>query len=118
MNFQFSIFKRIFLVLILSSLLLAVPGAGESIEIENPLEAETFQELVDAIINFIYVVALWVAPLMIVIGAYFFLFSGGRPEYVSRGKKIIVWTLIGFSVILLSKGLITFLREEILGVGP
>jgi hypothetical protein len=83
--------------------------------IQNPLRACDLRGLVEAIINFIFWVATALAPLMIVIGAFYFVTSAGNPHQIDTAKKIILYTLIGYAIILLSKGLIVVL-EEILGV--
>lgn len=74
------------------------------IPIVDPL---TFiNNLITKILIFIFPLA----TLMIIIGAFVFLTSGGIPKRVSLGKKIIFWTLIGLAIILFSKGLISMIR--------
>jgi hypothetical protein len=126
-------FLAIFIVVIISLLLflpvnpvrLAKPlsnwvnlaeAAGE-IRIENPLQAETFEELLSSLINFVFYVAMAVTPIMIMIAGFFLLTAGGSPERVETAKKIILWTVIGLAIILLARGLISVL-EHILGVPP
>jgi len=83
--------------------------------IENPLCAESFEDLLNAIVNFIFWVALAVAPMMIMIAAFFLLTAAGNPQRVDKAKQIILWTVIGLAIILLAKGLISVLRQ-IIGV--
>lgn len=83
------------------------------IKIENPLKYETFDKLVEAIINFIFNIALVLAPLMIIIGAFYFITAGGIPEKIKTGKTIITYTLIGLVIVLLAKGIIVVLRQAI-----
>jgi len=47
--------------------------------------------------------------LMILIGAYVIATSGGNIKRVQLGKRIIIWTLIGYTVILLARGIIMFI---------
>jgi hypothetical protein len=86
-----------------------------SIELENPLEADTFEELVEGIINFVFMLALAVVPLMVIIGALYLITAGGNPTRVETGKKIIFFAMIGFAIVLLAKGLVALLKN-ILGV--
>ncbi|XOB41973.1 MAG: hypothetical protein ACKKMS_01105 [Candidatus Nealsonbacteria bacterium] len=111
--------KKIFLLIFIGTLTLLPTSVlmAQIIEIENPLEAESFEDLLNAIVNFIFWVAIAIAPIMIMIAAFFFLTAGGDPKRIETAKKIILWTLIGLAIILLAKGLISVLRE-IIGVSP
>ncbi len=86
-------------------------GAGGMFAIQNPLNADTFQELVDNLIDFVFIVAVAVAPLMLLIAGFLFLTAGGAPDKITSAKKIIMWTVIGFAVVLLAKGMIAMLQQ-------
>lgn len=108
--------KKVLLVLIFLAVFsgLIIPNfilGQEVIVIQPPIEHRTFTDLIGAIINFIFGIALVVAPLMIIIGAFYFLASGGDPKNIETGKKIIIYTLIGFVIILLANGLVDLLRN-------
>jgi len=90
------------------------PGA---ICIQNPLCAQTFDQLINAIIDFIYKIAFAIAPLMIIIAGFYFVTAGGDPKRVETAKNIILYTCIGLAVILLAKGLVALLKQ-LLGVSP
>jgi len=78
--------------------------------IENPLEAESFEDLLNAVVNFIFYVTIVIAPLMIMIAGFFFLTAGGNPLRIDTARRIILWTVIGLSIVLFAKGLISVLR--------
>ncbi len=80
------------------------------VKIENPLNAPSFDALIDNVTNFIFNIALAIVPLMIVIAGFYFMTSGGNPEQVKRAKDLIFYTIIGFIIILLAKGFIALLR--------
>jgi hypothetical protein len=101
--------------IILISLLLSLPIAVSAVEFQNPLEYETFGELIDAIIDFIFYIAIVVSPLMIIIGGFYLLTAGGDPKKVGTGKNIIISTLIGLAIVLLARGLIAMI-EQVIGV--
>jgi hypothetical protein len=105
--------KKIFLTLILTLLLL--PLFTSAIEFQNPLKYETFDELVTAIISFIFKIAVVVTPLMVMIGAFFLLTAAGDPKKVGTGKTIISYALIGLFIILLARALI-YMLERVIGV--
>ncbi|MCJ7786976.1 pilin [Patescibacteria group bacterium] len=91
------------------------PCPAGQICIENPLCAESFEDLLNTIVNFIFWIAIAIAPLMIMIAAFFLLTAGGDPKRIDTAKQIILWTVIGLAIILLAKGLISVLRQ-IIGV--
>jgi len=81
--------------------------------LENPLEAKSFEDILKTIVDFIFVISIPIATVMIMVAAFFFLTAAGDPERVSKAKQIILWTLIGLAIILFAKGLISVLREII-----
>ena len=97
--------------------LLGMPYLAGAIEINNPLEHESFEELVGAVIDFIFWVALAIVPLMVLIGAFYLLTAGGDPKRVKTGQNFIMYAAIGLAVILFSKGLIAVLKY-VLGWNP
>jgi len=103
--------KKIFLV----SIFLSLPIVVLAVEFQNPLEYETFGELIDAIIKFIFNIAIVVTPLMAIVGAFYILTAGGDPKRVGTGKNIILYTVIGLAIILLARGLVAMI-EQIIGV--
>ena len=103
--------KKILLILFLFSL----PIVVSAVEFQNPLEYETFGELIDAIIKFIFYIAVVVTPLMIIIGAFYILTAAGDPKNIGTGKNVIIYTLVGLAIILLARGLIAMI-ESLIGV--
>ena len=89
----------------------AAGAGGSSGEFKNPLQADTFQKLVERLINFAFVVSLVLAPLMVLIAGLVWLTAGGRPDAITRGRNILYWTLIGFTIVLLARGLIAVLKS-------
>jgi len=74
------------------------------ITLENPLKYSSIEEIIDRVSDWIFYLGLVLVPLMIVIGAFMMLTSAGEPGRVKKGKSLIMWTLIGFAIILFSKG--------------
>jgi len=89
-------------------------GLGE-FKIENPLAADTFEEVLDRLINFIFWVGITVAPVMLIIAGFMLVTALGDPKRVETAKKMILYTLIGLAIVILAKGLIAVLKS-ILGV--
>ena len=103
--------RKILLFLILLSLISPFFVLADEVIIENPLTATSLEEIVDNIINFVFKIAIALAPLMIVIGAFYIMTAGGDTNRVTTGKNIILYTLIGFAIILLAKGLVAVIKQ-------
>lgn len=106
--------KKILIPLILSFLVFPLLVSAQ-VEIENPLEYESFNELIEGLIKYILWVAIALAPLLILIGAFYFLTAAGNPERIQTGKRIILWTCIGLIIILFAWGLVALI-ESVLGL--
>ena len=112
MKTYFKIICLIFFVLTL------VPFLTKAITFGPPFETKSFEELIDAIINFIFLVAIVIVPIMILIAAFYFLTSGGNSEKVNTAKKIILFTFIGLFIVLLGKGIVAIIKQVLGGGGP
>src|SRR3989344_5394775 len=88
------------------------PGTpSNTICIGNPLKADSLTKLIDGIINFIFVIALAITPIMVIVGGFMFVTGGGDPAKITQGKQLLLWTVIGLTVILLAKGLVAVLTS-------
>lgn len=103
------LFKLLFFLL-LSSFLIPLVASGQ-ITIDNPLTANTFDELIGFIVNFVFNIAIILAPLMIIIAGFYFVTAAGDPGKIQTAKKIIFWTLFGVLITLLATGLISMLKQ-------
>ena len=106
-------FKGIVLLIILFYFL--TPSLTGAQKIPNPLKAESFEELIENLIDFTFWVAVAIAPIMIIVAGVYFLTSAGNPDKVRTAKSIIFWTIVGFAIVLLAKGIISMVREVIGG---
>ncbi len=86
------------------------PVLAAGLKLESPIEHKNFGDLIDAIIKFIFNIALALAPLLIVIGGFYFVTAAGDPSKIETGKRIILYTLIGFLIILISRGLVEVIK--------
>ena len=82
-----------------------------SVKLENPLKCDDLGCIVNSIITALYYIAIAVVPLMIVVGAFQILTAAGNPERVTAGRNTITYAVIGFAVILLSRGFIYIIKE-------
>ena len=105
--------KKVISLLVLGAVLMPLLAGAAEIKIDNPLGYDDFDELIKRIIIFTRQVATAVAPIMIIVAGFFFITSAGDPEKINTAKRLLLWTLIGFGVILLAEGMINFFQEAI-----
>ncbi len=76
-----------------------------------PFSSHTdIKELVDSITKWIFILALVIAPLMVLLGGFYMLTAAGDPSRSGKGKQIITWAMVGLAVILFAKAFIAVIR--------
>jgi len=70
---------------------------------------------VGAVAHWVFIVLMVVAPLMIMVGAYFIMTAGTKPERVTTGKNYIIWAAVGLLVGLFSNAIPNFISSLITG---
>ena len=101
--------KKALLIFLL--ILFFIPLISEAVTIPNPLKAQNFTELLEAIINFIFYLSLGIAPIMIIVAGFYFITANGDLEKINTAKKIILWVSIGLIVVISAKGLIKLFED-------
>lgn len=89
-------------------------GGSQTIQIPNPLQAKTFEDLIAALNRWLLVIAVPILTLMIIIGAFQIMTGAGNPEKITQGRHTITYAIIGYALLLISSG-ITFIIKEVLG---
>ena len=90
------------------------PILAQAITLDNPLQATSFEGLINTLIDIIFTMALVIAPIMIIVAGFYLLTAAGNPAQITTAKNIIMWTLIGFLVILAAKGIIELFKAVFL----
>ncbi len=98
-------------------------GGGESVNsqdggqsvLTNPLPFETIPEVINKIIDFLAYLIGPIAVIMIVYAAYLFVLGGTNPDNVKKARSIILYTLIGIVVVVMSKAIV-YVTCSILGI--
>ncbi len=72
--------------------------------IDNPLNQGSLWEAIDALINFLFVLSLAIAPILLIYAGFILLTKSGDPGATTQARKIIMWTMIGLSVVIFAKG--------------
>lgn len=88
--------------LLTSLYLFALPvlvKAQETVTITNPLGEEDPRVIVGRVISGALSVSGSIAILMFVYGGVIWLTSLGKPDWVEKGKRIILWSVLGIVII-------------------
>jgi hypothetical protein len=81
---------------------------AEDITIKNPIKHESFIDVINAFIDYVFLLGMAVSPVFFLLAAFYFLAHGGNEKNIAKAKNIIKYTLIGIVILLLSKGLVNF----------
>ncbi len=69
------------------------------------------KDLVNEVSKWMMIVALVLAPLMILLGAFYILTAAGDTKRSTKGKQIIIWASIGLAIFLFAKAFISILKS-------
>ncbi|PIR44112.1 hypothetical protein COV23_01605 [Candidatus Wolfebacteria bacterium CG10_big_fil_rev_8_21_14_0_10_31_9] len=90
----------------------AATGGGT---LPNPLSPTSdIYALLDRITDYLILIAAPIATVMILWGAFQILTAAGDMKKVNSGKDTIIWSIVGFFIVIISKGA-TYLIKDILG---
>lgn len=67
--------------------------------------------LINEVAKWMMIVALVLAPLMILLGGFFMLTASGDTKRSTKGKQIILWAIIGLAIILFAKAFVSILKS-------
>lgn len=76
----------------------------------NPLNACSFSDLVDSILSFLTTIALALAPLMVIIGAFYLMTSADDPGRFKTAQTIFIYTGVGLLIVLMGRALVAAIR--------
>ena len=78
--------------------------------IDPPLTYKTIAELIEALTNLIFWVALSLVPVLILIGTFFIMTSTGEPAKIKKGRDFILYAVIGSAVVLFARGILAIIK--------
>jgi len=113
---QMKVYYNISMLKYLLLLLIPVRSYAEEINLNNldPLKGANVLEIISGILEFLRLAAAIVLPIMVIVGAYFILFSAGTPEKVKKGRDTILYSVIGFIIILMAEGIVAIVQRILL----
>ena len=104
--------KSLFLGIIFSLVLVFLTATfALALELTPPTNATSIEALIEGITNFVFNLAIIIAPIMFIIAGFFFITSSGEPERVKKARNIFVYTLIGLVIVLIATGLYALIAE-------
>lgn len=71
---------------------------------------KTLNDILEEVLNYIFLIAMALAPLMIIISGLYFVFSGGDPQKVANAKRIFFYAIVGLVIALLAKAIIGIIK--------
>lgn len=90
---------------------------GEMPDIEGTPEggAEQTRESVVKVINFVLGFLALIAVIFVIVGGFRILMAGGNEENVTKGRKTIIYAIIGLVIIFFARVIVGFFTGEIAG---
>jgi|GEM_PF-2301946 hypothetical protein len=82
-----------------------------STNVENPLKTDDFTQLVGGFLNWLLGIAGSIALLILIYGGVVYISSAGDPQKAETGKRIVMWTLFGLIIVLVSYSIIVTIDE-------
>ena len=93
-----------------------VAGGGTGNVTTCPTGGENLGSIVADVLNVISLIAGFIAIIMIIVGGFRYVVSGGNDQATSGAKNTIIYALVGLVIVALAQFLVHFvLKEAILG---
>lgn len=112
----------VFLLVFCCQNVLAVDLYSQGVEPETkvyslpkPLADETIASVINRVAGYLTIIATPIATIMILIAAFKMMTASDKPEKRQEAIRMIIWTVIGYAIILIGTG-ITSIIKEILNV--
>ncbi|NCO15543.1 hypothetical protein COS60_00105 [Candidatus Wolfebacteria bacterium CG03_land_8_20_14_0_80_39_317] len=78
-------------------------GTGP-IKLPNPLGTTNIIQIINNVLNYLIYISVPILAIMILIGGFQILIARDNPEKIQSGRKTLMYAVIGFTIILISKG--------------
>lgn len=77
---------------------------------------ESFISVVNNVAGFLFTdIAIPLATIMVLVGAFQFMTGGGDPEKISKARKTILYAAIGFAIALIASGVSSIIKSVLTG---
>jgi hypothetical protein len=79
--------------------IMLLPTSVSAVELTNPLGTSDIRLVIARLIKGVIGLTGAVVFLMVIYGGILWLTSMGNPEQVNKGKRVLIWAILGFAVI-------------------
>jgi hypothetical protein len=88
-------------------------GSSEtvSVNVDNPLETDDFTELLGNFLEWLLGIVGSIALLMLIYGGVVYMSANGDPQKAETGKRIVIWTIGGLMIVLLSYSILSTVED-------
>lgn len=87
------------------------PGTGQSVKIPCLICFDNIEAFIFAVIPKLILLATPIVAIMVIWAAYLLLFSPANPDLIKKARLTLLWTVVGYGIILIGSGLAYILRE-------
>jgi hypothetical protein len=89
-----------------------VTNNGAVIELSNPISGGgTLDSVAAKVLDLLVQLGAPLAGVMVVVGGFQILFAGGSEEKFASGKRTILYTVVGYGIIVLADGVAAFITN-------
>ena len=107
------VFAIVLLVLLAGVFMLPILVYGDT-KIESPITPKTIPDLICFVTRFLTIKLMPpIAVIMMLWASFLFLTSAGQPGKIKQGNEVVIWTIIGAGILLLSTALITLVMDTL-----
>lgn len=86
--------------------------------LKNPLDAESIQELIEQILEWVYKIGLPIVVVMFVYAGFLYVIARGNETEIKKAHTAIKYTVIGAAIVLGAFVIATAIRGTIESLGP
>lgn len=88
-------------------------GVGETtgVELINPLGTKSIIQIINNVLNYLIYISVPILAIMILVGGFQILTARDNPEKIKSGRTTIMYAVIGFVIVLISKGVALILLK-------
>jgi len=87
-----------------------------TISLPNPLgEGATIETLLVRIIDFVVAISIPILTIVFIYAAFIMLTAGGKEDKYTQGRKILLYAVIGFAIILAGEGIVKLIEAIVVG---
>ncbi len=91
-------------------------GPEDVVVLDNPLGVDSIGEIIQNVLNGLILIAAPIVAIMILVGGFQIMFAAGDPEKFKTGKKTILYTVIGYAILLVASGISTVIQSVLSGL--